>query len=68
VPYDHFIGIPAHRVPEVVESSGLAVDGWVPVNRANLAPRFPGVYALGPVAGLPLAHCRTLCGTPTSRR
>ncbi len=55
VPYDHFIGIPAHRVPEVVESSGLAVDGWVPVNRANLATRFPGVYAMGDVAGLPMA-------------
>lgn len=55
VPYDHFIGIPAHRVPEVVERSGLAVDGWVPVNRANLATRFPGVYAMGDVAGLPMA-------------
>lgn len=55
VPYDHFIGIPAHRVPEVVESSGLAVDGWVPVNRTNLATRFPGVYAIGDVAGLPMA-------------
>ena len=55
VPYDHFIGIPVHRVPEVVESSGLAADGWVPVNRANLATRFPGVYALGDVAALPMA-------------
>jgi sulfide:quinone oxidoreductase len=55
VPYDHFIGIPVHRVPDVVESSGLAVDGWVPVDRANLATRFPGVYAIGDVAGLPMA-------------
>jgi sulfide:quinone oxidoreductase len=55
VPYDHFIGIPVHRVPEVVESSGLAADGWVPVNRANLATRVPGVYALGDVAALPMA-------------
>jgi sulfide:quinone oxidoreductase len=55
VPYDHFIGVPVHRVPEVVESSGLAVDGWVPVNRANLATRFPGVYALGDVVALPMA-------------
>jgi sulfide:quinone oxidoreductase len=55
VPYDHFIGIPVHRVPEVVESSGLAADGWVPVNRANLATRFPGVYALGDLAALPMA-------------
>jgi sulfide:quinone oxidoreductase len=55
VPYNHFIGIPVHRVPEVVESSGLAADGWVPVNRANLATRFPGVYALGDVTALPMA-------------
>jgi sulfide:quinone oxidoreductase len=55
VPYDLFIGIPVHRVPEVVESSGLAVDGWVPVEHANLATRFPDVYALGDVAGAPVA-------------
>jgi sulfide:quinone oxidoreductase len=55
VPYDLFIGIPVHRVPEVVESSGLAVDGWVPVDHANLSTRFPDVYALGDVAGAPVA-------------
>jgi sulfide:quinone oxidoreductase len=55
VPYDLFIGIPVHRVPEVVESSGLAVDGWVPVDRTNLTTRFPDVYALGDVAGAPVA-------------
>jgi sulfide:quinone oxidoreductase len=53
VPYDLFIGIPVHRVPDVVARSGLAVDGWVPVNHDNLATRFPEVYALGDVAGLP---------------
>ena len=51
VPYDLFIGIPVHRVPEVVASSGLGVDGWVPVDQTNLATRFPDVYALGDVAG-----------------
>jgi sulfide:quinone oxidoreductase len=55
VPYDLFIGVPVHRVPDAVASCGLAVDGWVPVDRANLATRFPGVYALGDVAGLPMA-------------
>jgi sulfide:quinone oxidoreductase len=55
VPYNLFIGIPVHRVPEVVESSGLAVDGWVPVDHTNLATRFPDVYALGDVAGAPVA-------------
>lgn len=53
IPYDLFIGIPVHRVPQVVESSGLAVDGWVPVDQTNLATRFTDVYSLGDVAGLP---------------
>jgi sulfide:quinone oxidoreductase len=55
VAYDLFIGIPVHRAPDVVQRSGLAVDGWVPVERTNLATRFPGVYALGDVSGLPVA-------------
>ena len=55
VPYDLFVGIPVHRVPEVVETSGLAVDGWVPVDRTNLATRFADVYAVGDVAGAPVA-------------
>jgi sulfide:quinone oxidoreductase len=50
VPYDLFIGIPLHRAPEVVTRSGLASDGWIPVDQTNLTTRFPGVYALGDVA------------------
>jgi sulfide:quinone oxidoreductase len=55
VAYDLFVGIPVHRVPEVVEASGLAVDGWIPVDRTNLATRFADVYAVGDVAGAPVA-------------
>ena len=55
VPYDLFVGIPVHRVPGVVERSGLAVDGWVPVDHTNLTTRFPDVYALGDVAAAPVA-------------
>jgi sulfide:quinone oxidoreductase len=55
IPYDLFVGIPVHRVPHVVESSGLAVDGWVPVEKTNLATRFPDVYAVGDITGLPMA-------------
>jgi sulfide:quinone oxidoreductase len=50
VPYDLFIGIPLHRAPEVVTGSGLAPEGWIPVDQTNLATRFPAVYALGDVA------------------
>ena len=55
VPFDLFIGVPVHRVPDVVESSGLAENGWIPVEPRNLATRFEGVYAVGDCAGLPMA-------------
>jgi sulfide:quinone oxidoreductase len=43
-----------HRVPAVVDASGLAVDGWIPVDRANLSTRFPNVYAIGDVTSAPV--------------
>jgi sulfide:quinone oxidoreductase len=55
IPYDLFVGIPVHRAPQVVEDSGLAVDGWVPVEKTNLATRFPNVYAVGDITALPMA-------------
>jgi sulfide:quinone oxidoreductase len=48
--YDLFLGVPKHRAPRVVLESGLAVDGYIPVDPATLATRFPGVYAIGDVA------------------
>ena len=49
LPYDLFIGIPIHRAPEPLAASGLAVNGWVPVDQANLRTQYPNVYALGDV-------------------
>jgi sulfide:quinone oxidoreductase len=49
LPYALFLGVPVHRAPSVVVESGLAVDGWVPVNKQTLETRFPGVYAVGDV-------------------
>ena len=54
MPYDLFLGVPAHRVPVVVEQSGLAENGWIPVDRANLSTRFPNVYAVGDVTSAPV--------------
>lgn len=54
LPYDLFLGIPIHRVPAVVEASGLAADGWIPVDKANLSTRFPDVYAIGDVTSAPV--------------
>jgi len=52
MPYDLFLGVPAHRVPAVVEASGLAVDGWIPVNPLTLETAFPNVYAVGDVTSV----------------
>jgi sulfide:quinone oxidoreductase len=53
LPYDLFVGIPVHRAPDPLAASGLAVDGWVPVDQGNLRTRFPHVYALGDVCSGP---------------
>lgn len=57
MPYDLFLGVPKHRVPDVVAASGMTEDGWIPVDPASLRTRFPGVYAVGDVAsvGVPKA-------------
>ena len=52
LPCDLLLGVPVHRVPAVVEASGLAEDGWIPVEAATLATRFPGVYAVGDVTSV----------------
>jgi len=52
MPFDLFLGVPVHKVPAVVEKSGLAVDGWIPVNSLTLETAFPDVYAVGDVASV----------------
>jgi sulfide:quinone oxidoreductase len=57
LPFDLFLGVPKHRSPDVVIASGMTQDGYVPVDSASLATRYPGVYAVGDVAtaGVPKA-------------
>jgi sulfide:quinone oxidoreductase len=54
LPYALFLGIPVHRVPQVVVESGLAAHplDWVPVNKQTLETKFPRVYAVGDVNGV----------------
>ncbi len=52
--YDLFLGIPVHCAPPVVVESGLTEDGWVPVDPATFATRFPDVYAVGDVTSAPV--------------
>jgi sulfide:quinone oxidoreductase len=50
--YDLFLGVPVHKVPDVVAASGMTVDGWIPVDPLTLETRFPGVYAVGDVTSV----------------
>lgn len=50
--YDLFLGVPVHRVPDVVATAGLCVDGWVRVDPVTMQTEFPGVYALGDVVDI----------------
>ena len=54
--FDLLAYVPPHRAPKVVREAGLCGEsGWVPVNRNTLETKFPGVYAIGDVTGIPLA-------------
>jgi len=55
--FDLFLGVPKHWAPDVVQESGMAVDGYIPVDGLTLATAYPGVYAVGDVAtvGVPKA-------------
>lgn len=52
MPFDLFLGVPAHRAPDVVLSSGMCVDGWIPVDPLTLETAFPNVYAVGDVTSV----------------
>jgi sulfide:quinone oxidoreductase len=52
MPFDLFLGVPVHRVPAVVEESGLAVDGWIPADPRTLETAFADVYAVGDVTSV----------------
>jgi sulfide:quinone oxidoreductase len=52
LPFDLFLGVPVHRVPPVVEESGMTVDGWIPVDPRTLETSHPDVYAVGDVTSV----------------
>jgi sulfide:quinone oxidoreductase len=54
--FDLLVAVPPHRAPQVVRDAGLTAEsGWVPVDRATLATKHPGVYAIGDVTGIALS-------------
>jgi len=54
--FDLLVYVPPHRAPQVVKDAGLTgPSGWVGVDRSTLATKYPGVFAVGDVTGIPLA-------------
>jgi sulfide:quinone oxidoreductase len=47
--YDVLVGIPPHKVPEVVRSAGLTEGDWVAVDRSTMKTKFKNVFAVGDV-------------------
>jgi sulfide:quinone oxidoreductase len=57
VAFDLLVGVPPHRVPEVVKESGLLGEsGWVKVNKGTFETDYPGVFAIGDVTAVKLAN------------
>jgi sulfide:quinone oxidoreductase len=50
IAFDLLLAVPRQRACAPVRESGMTENGYVPVDPATLATRFPGVYALGDVA------------------
>lgn len=54
--FDFLVYVPPHVAPAVVREAGLLGEsGWVPVDRHTMKTRFPGVFAIGDVTGIPLS-------------
>jgi sulfide:quinone oxidoreductase len=53
--FDLLAYVPPHVAPQAVRDSGLCGEsGWVPVDRGTLETAYPGLYAIGDVAGIML--------------
>ncbi len=52
MPYDLFLGVPKHCVPEVVAQSGMVENGWIAADPRTLKTKFDGVFAIGDASGV----------------
>lgn len=58
--YDLLLGIPVHCAPTVVIEAGLTDDGWITVDTATFATKFPDVYAVGDVTSAPVPRAGSI--------
>ncbi|HEY8218080.1 MAG TPA: FAD-dependent oxidoreductase [Acidimicrobiia bacterium] len=67
VPYDLFLGIPVHVAPPVVVEGGLTEeDGWIAIDPATFATRFPDVYAAGDITSAPVPRVGVIAESEAS--
>ncbi|MCC6159809.1 MAG: NAD(P)/FAD-dependent oxidoreductase [Deltaproteobacteria bacterium] len=53
--FDLLVYVPPFQAPDVVKRAGLLGDsGWATVDRATMETRFPDVYVIGDLVGIPL--------------
>ena len=58
---DLALGVPPHRAPEVVRSSGLlGVSGWIHVDPQTLRTEHDGVFAIGDITSIRLPNGKML--------
>ncbi|MCH7731702.1 MAG: NAD(P)/FAD-dependent oxidoreductase [Candidatus Marinimicrobia bacterium] len=54
--FDFLAYVPTHEAPKIVKEAALTGEsGWISVNRNTLETKFPDVYAIGDITGIPLA-------------
>ena len=54
--FDLAAGVPVHKAPAVIGADLAGPSGFIPVDPASLRTKFPGVYAVGDVAAVPLPN------------
>jgi sulfide:quinone oxidoreductase len=58
---DLLLGVPPHRAPEAIQSSGLlGVSGWVHVDAQTLRTEHDGVFAIGDITSIRLPNGKML--------
>ena len=61
IPFDLLLGVPPHRVPQVVVDAGLAEPGgWVRTDPRTLETGYAAVYAIGDVTAIPIGTGQAL--------
>lgn len=54
--FDVLVGIPPHRVPDVVKASGLTAGEWIQVDRQTLRTQFENIFAIGDVTEIKIGQ------------